>query len=309
MTAFHAWRDGIRRVLSAPSVLVVAWAMTTAIALPLTFALRGDIEASLGRSLDADAAAQGMHYEWMREFSGQATGLATTFRPTIVGFAAALDNLSAYLDNVPRPAAVAAASGVYVLAWMFLSGGIISRYTRDQAAPVARFLFDGGSNFFRFLRLGILTAVVYGVLFGAFHPWLFTSLYPRLATGALEPSAFAIRSALYALFILLLAAANIVFDYAKVRAVVEDRRSMLMAVAASWRFIARHPAAAIGVYLLDAALFVAGLAAYSYLAPPGGGIGVMAWAAFAIGQVYIVGRLCVRLLFFASETALVLDRQ
>ena len=75
-----------------------------------------------------------------------------------------------------------------------------------------------------------------------------------------------------------------------------------MALGASWRFIAGHPAGAIGVYLLDALLFAAGLVAYSYLAPPGGGVGIMAWAAFAIGQIYIAGRLAVRLLFFASET-------
>src|SRR5436305_777103 len=77
-------------------------------------------------------ASRGMSYEWMQEFAGQATGLATTFRPTIVGFAAVLDNLSAYVDNVQRPSAVAAASGVYVLAWIFVSGGIISRYAHDN---------------------------------------------------------------------------------------------------------------------------------------------------------------------------------
>lgn len=279
--------------------------MTTAAALPLTLAIRADIVASLGSSLNADAAAQGMHYEWMQEFAGQATGLATTFRPTIVGFAAVLDNLSAFADNIPRPGAVAAASGVYVLIWIFLSGGVIRRYQRDRVTSIAGFFSDCGAYFFRFFRLALITGIVYAVLFGALHPLLFGNIYPRLTAGALEPAAFAIRTGFYALFVLLLAAANIVFDYAKVRAVVEDRRSMVMALAASWRFIARHPAGAIGVYLLDAALFGAGLVAYSYLAPPGGGIGVMAWAAFAIGQIYIAGRLAVRLLFFASETAMV----
>jgi len=105
-------------------------------------------------------------------------------------------------------------------------------------------------------------------------------------------------------FVVLLAAVNLVFDFAKVRAVVEDRRSMLVALAASWRFIRRRAAAAIGVYLLDAITFAIVLTAYSYVAPPGGGTGITVWAAFLIGQAYIVGRLSVRLLFFASETAL-----
>src|SRR6266550_7896489 len=153
MNAFHAWRDGIRRVVSAPSVLVVVWAMTTAVSLPLALAIRGEITASLGHTLDADTAARGMNYEWMQEFAGQATGLAATFRPTIVGFAAVLDNLSAYADNVQRPSAVVAAAGVYVLAWIFLSGGIISRYVRDRAPLVPGFLSACRAYFFRFFRL------------------------------------------------------------------------------------------------------------------------------------------------------------
>ena len=300
MTAFRTWREGLRRVVSAPSVLVVVWAMTTAVSVPLALSLRADIAAGLRGRVDAETAAQGMHYEWMQEFSAQATGLAATLRPTVVGFAAVLDNLSAYVDNVPRPAAISAAAAAYILGWIFLSGGIIGRYARGAG----RFLPDCGAYFFRFFRLALITAVVYAMLFAAVHPVLFAKIYPRLSNGVLEPAAFAIRAALYALFVLLLAAANIVFDYAKVRAVVENRRSMAMAVVASWRFIASHPSAAVGVYLLDVALFALGLVAYSYLAPPGGGIGMMAWAAFAIGQIYIAGRLAVRLLFFASETVL-----
>jgi len=87
--------------------------------------------------------------------------------------------------------------------------------------------------------------------------------------------------------------------------VIEDRRSMVVALLASWRFIRKNPGSAVGVYLLDVMLFAATLGAYALLAPPGGGVGVMAWAAFVIGQAYIAARLCVRLIFWASETALV----
>ena len=196
--------------------------MTTLVSLPLTLSLRSDIEGSLGRSLAADAAARGMNYEWMREFASQSTGLGTTLRPTIVGFAAVLDNLSAYLDNVPRPSVVAATSGVFVLLWVFLSGGIIDRYARNRATHAAGFLSACGAYFFRFFRLAIVTAIVYGLLFGALHPLLFRTIYPRLVHGVeLERTAFMIRGSLYLVFVLLLAAANVVFDYAKVRAVVE----------------------------------------------------------------------------------------
>jgi hypothetical protein len=306
MHSFHAWRDGIRRVASAPAIVAIVWIATTVVSVPLTFTIRGDIERSLDGSVAATAAARGVDYEWMQEFADRATGVASTFRPTIIGFAAVLDNLSAYVDNVRRPTAIAAAALVYVLLWTFLTGGVIDRYANDRPAThLGEFVRACGRYVFRFVRLEIATAVAYAVLFGVLHRWMFGNIYPRLIEGVvMERTAFAIRASLYLIFVALLAAVNLVFDFAKVRAVVEDRRSMLVALAASWRFVRRRTSAAIGVYLLDALTFALVLTMYSYVAPPGGGTGPMAWAAVLIGQAYVIGRLSVRLLFFASEIAL-----
>src|SRR5262245_52050706 len=140
MRAFAAWRDGIRRVASAPGVVVAAWVATALVSFSLAVTIRTDIMRSLGASTAADATARGMNYEWMEEFDARATGLATTFRPTIVGFNAVLDNLTTYLDGVRRPGAIVAAAGVYMLCWAFLSGGVIERYATEHAMPTGRFL-------------------------------------------------------------------------------------------------------------------------------------------------------------------------
>jgi hypothetical protein len=305
MGSFRAWRDGLRRVASAPAIVIAAWMLTSLVSLPLVLRMRAEIEDSLGNSLVASRAARGMSYEWMQAFADQATPLGTTLRPSIAGFGAVLDNSSAYMDNVQRPAAVAAASGVFVLLWIFLAGGVIDRYARGRHARGRGFVAACAAYFFRFFRLAIVTAIVYGLLFGALHPWMFSTLYPRLTRGIdVERTAFFIRAGLYIVFGLLLAAANVVFDYAKVRVVVEDRRSTLVAIVASCRFIRKHARAALGVYVLNVLAFAVTLAVYAYVAPSAGGVGVMVWAGFVIGQAYILGRLCVRLLFWASETAL-----
>jgi hypothetical protein len=102
----------------------------------------------------------------------------------------------------------------------------------------------------------------------------------------------------------LLAACNIVFDYAKVRAVVEDRRSMIGALLAAIRFIRRNFRAAAALYLVDVLLFAIVLALYAVVAPGAGRAGWSMWLAFAIGQGYVLARLWVKLVFWASETAL-----
>ena len=82
MTVWAAWRDGIRRVNSAPMVLLGMCALTLFVALPLSLALRGLIATQLGDSLFADALADGTSYDWWQEFLSQAAGLGTTFVPS-----------------------------------------------------------------------------------------------------------------------------------------------------------------------------------------------------------------------------------
>jgi hypothetical protein len=94
------------------------------------------------------------------------------------------------------------------------------------------------------------------------------------------------------------------FDYAKVRAVVEDRRSMLGAVNAALGFIGRNYAAAVALFAADFVLFGIVVGVYALIAPGAGGAGLMMWVGFAIGQLYVLARLWVKLLFWATETSL-----
>jgi hypothetical protein len=305
MTVFDAWRDGIRRVNRAPAVLIGVWVMTVLVSLPLMAAMRGLLRDHLGASLAADSAAGGVNYDWMQEFTSQASGVGVTFGPAVLGFAAVLDNLSAFLDNTPQPVIVAFAAATYLGLWVFLAGGIIDRYARDRRTHAHGFFGASGVFFFRFLRLGVLMGLAYGLLVRYLHPWLFGTLYPRVTNDlTVERTAFLIRLGLYALFALGLAACNVLFDYAKVRAVVEDRRSMLGATAAAARFIVRNAPTAVGLYLVNVVLFGIVLAAYALVAPGAGGAGWSMWLAFVIGQAYVLARLWVKLVFWATETAL-----
>jgi len=304
-----AWRDGIRRVNAAPAVLVGVWALTLLVSLPLGVVMRGMIARHLGRSQAAETAASGVNYDWMQEFADQASGVGVTFKPTIIGFGAVLDNLSAFLDNTPRPTVIVAAASAYIVLWILLAGGIIDRYARDRATHAYGFFASSGVFFFRFLRLAAVQWIVYAVLFGSIHPLLFERLYPRLTHEmSVERTAFFTRVALYLVFGILVAGCTMIFDYAKVRAVVEDRRSMLGAIAGALGFIRRNAGAAVLLFLLNFALFAIVVGLYALLAPATGGTGLAMWLAFAVGQLYVVARLWVKLTFWASETALFQER-
>jgi hypothetical protein len=274
-------------------------------AVPLALTVRGMVQEHLGASLAARDAADGVNYDWWQEFMGQAAGLGTTFTPAIIGFAAVLDNVSGLLDGHTPIAPIAGALGAYLLVWTFVIGGVIDRYARQRPTRAHGFFAASGVFFGRFLRLGVMAGLGYWLLFAYVHAWLFDEWFGTATRDlAVERAAFAWRLLMYAFFGLLLIAMNTLFDYAKIRAVVEDRRSMLGAIAASGRFVARHPGRVLGLYAMNVAAFAVVIAAWALAAPGVGRAGPSMWLAFALGQAYVIARLFVKLHVLASQTAL-----
>jgi hypothetical protein len=290
---------------AAPAILAGVYIITLLAALPLALALRDALQNHLGSSLAAGAAADGVNYDWWQEFSGQATGLGTSFTPTIIGFATTLDSISALLDQRAFSTPIVWCLGVYLAAWMFVTGGVLDRYARARRVGAFAFFAACGTFFFRFIRLGIAAAVTYGFLFLYVHDWLFAKWYVNLTRDIpVERTVFYWRLLMYAIFVALLAAASLAFDYAKVRAVVEDRRSMTGALIAAVRFIVRNPTGVMGLYAINAAFFLVVIAMWRLINQGAGGAGVWMWTGVAVSQAYILARLVVKLQGLASATAL-----
>lgn len=303
--ALAAFLDGIRRVLRAPAVWAGVAAATLLVALPAGHLVQADIQSSLGNSLVATDMATGVNAEWWDLYMETASGLARSFTPAVIGFAAVLDNLSRLLDNQRAVPAVAAIGALYVTLWLFLAGGILDRFARNRPLRAPAFFAACGTYFFRFLRLGIFAGAGYYVLFAFVHGWLFDGLYRWMILDlTTERTAFVLRVLLYAVFVGALVVWTLVFDYARARAVVEDRRSMLGAMLAGGRFVVRHPAKTGGLWLVNAAAFLAVIGAYGLVAPGAAGSGAAVWTTFAIGQAYIVSRLFLKLVIYASQVAL-----
>ena len=249
-----------------------------------------------------------MNYDWWTEFLSQTAGLGQTFVPAILGFAAVVKNASAVADAQPLPPAVAFVVAGHIVVSLFLLGGVLDRLARDHRMSSYGFFAMCGAFFFRFIRLGLIAAVVYWALFGPFHDWLFDSTYRSVTRDlTVERTAILYRVGIYAVFAVVVMMVNVVFDYAKIRMVVEDRRSAIGALVGAVRFVRRNPGAIVGLYLLDVLVFLAVVGLYALVAPGASG-GISAWIGFLIGQLYIVLRVIVRLLFAASQIALFQSR-
>jgi hypothetical protein len=303
MTAWAAFRTGVLRVNGAPMVLGGLVLVTLLVALPLSLALRGMIEAHLGRSLVAEAVADGASYDWWQEFSAQASGLGTTFVPSIIGFGAVLENLSGLADNLPMASTIAGVTAAWMVVWSFLSGGVLDRLARGRPTRSHGFFVACGTHFWRFARLGVVAFGVYSVLFASVHPWLFSTIDGLTHDITVERTAFLINLGGYTIFGLLLAVTSLVFDYSRIRIVVEDRRSALGALAAAVRFVRRHPGSAGALYLVNAAACALVILLYAALAPGAPRSGSSVWLVLGLGQIYIVARHYLKLVFYGSQTA------
>ncbi len=300
---FRAFIEGLGRVRRAPALIAGLWLTTILLAGPLALTLRGMLASHLGSSLAAETAASGVNYDWWNEFLAQAAGIGQTFVPAIIGFAAVLKNVGSLADARPVPTVIASAIATHIVVSVFLTGGVLDRLARDRRTGSYGFFAAGGTYFFRLLRLGLMAAIVYFVLFTELHRELFDRLYPSLTRDvAVERTALFYRALLYLFFGAVLVVVNVWFDYAKIRMVVEDRRSAIGALNAAARFVARNFGAVFGLYFLDMLLFLAVVGLYALVAPDASG-GRGAWIGFLVGQLYITLRVVVRLVFAASQIA------
>ena len=117
----------------------------------------------LGASLMADEAADGVNYDWWQEFASQAKLPQSQFDVHAVDHRLRHDARQreqsarqACLWSLPIAIAVA----MYLLAWLFVTGGILDRFARGRPTGAYGFFAASGVFFFRFLRLAVVAVIV-----------------------------------------------------------------------------------------------------------------------------------------------------
>ncbi len=279
-TALGACLEGWRRVGRAPVVWVGSSLAVGALVLPHRLSLFGD----LGNAFGLRTALERALWEW---HGGWALASVGSTPPAAPGLAAA------------------ALAGLAL--WTFLSGGLLDRFARARPVRTAAFFAACGEYGVRFARLAVVTGPMYWALFIWLHPYLVGVVLPELTTGLTTRSQrLGMEAGIHALFLLAVALVAIADDYAKVRIVVEDRRSALGALAAGLRFVRRRPGRVIGLYLLGLLPAAVVVRLWQSAASTDG----PHWFGAAALVVYVVLRVAVRLagmagavVFFQGELA------
>jgi hypothetical protein len=305
--AFAAFTMGLRTAVDSPKLLAMLWGLLLLAAVPFGLAMQHEIQDAIGPSRVGQTLLERMDLVWLGEFREGSDGLRSTLQPATTSAVDLLHNLDLALGGrlVLQQRALVAAGLGYALLWLLLLGGLIDRYGRGEERPgLSQLLAAGGSNFLRLLALALLAASLYvGLFFAA--SWTFKKLGLALRDVTAEATVLQCYLAASALLLLILALVMLVFDYAKVAAVLEDEKNPLKALRRGFRFVTRRSFTVGGLAGLVATCALA-LIALRTLADPGTAestvVGVV--AVFLLGQLFLLGRIVLRLALVAGEVAL-----
>jgi hypothetical protein len=313
MNVGYAYESGLKRVLRSPSMVFWLYGASLVLALPLAFAMRQILTDAIGGSLVHESLRRGFDMDWYGEFSFKASsGLAATFGPAVVGILPVLGNLQRLLEGriLGADAVVLMAGILFLLAWTFLSGGIIARYANEGESQGRQVFFgDSAAYFFRFLRILIVSLILYAALFR----WIWVPLNALVdrATRDVtsETTVMAYSIVVYAIVAAGLVVISVTADYAKIAMVLEHRSSALLAFRRGILFVFGGGAPAVALYLLLLLTGLGLLMLYWIIAPgPGQHLGITVALAFGAGQCLVVGRIILKLWFLASQAALFQSR-
>ena len=192
---------------------------------------------------------------------------------------------------------------VYLTVAIFLNGGVLGIFVRKKEVFSARLFFGSAGQYFgRFVRLFffsvgfLLIVLLVDRGLSALLGWI---------SGDSEPLRVTLRLLRFLVFLFLIFLVQMVFDYAKIETVLEDRRRMLTTGLAAWGFVFRHFGETLGLYYGLGFVGLVFFVVYTVLGRfVGASTSIGIFVLFLWQQLYAFGRVGVRLLFFASQTVL-----
>ena len=300
-SATEALADGFRRVANAPALVCGVWLSILVTAVTTSLAFPHAIETAPGDTVSTGTVTTGGDRTRGERLPPPFSVVSGALELRLFGFPAAVRNLRDRPDGAGARSAAVWVEGMSLVVWAALLGGVLTRLAGQRRVGSTAFFSACWRYVFRLCRLGLMGAILHWLLWGPVHGWLFGGLYD-ITTESLTfaRSAVVLSLAFYVIIGLLWLPVSLLFDYASIRAVVEDRRNMIGAILAAARFVRRHLGPVVGLYLLNSLLLLVVVGGYATVVcridtPP--------WLTILVGQAYVIAHVSVTLVFYASHAA------
>lgn len=285
-------------------LLVINLAFSLILAIPMYHSLKD----SFGKSLAGERMAEGFDYLWWEEYRDEAQGLEQTFTPSIIGKGAILNNLEGLvqLRVFDLPPVILIFGLLYIILHTFLAGGILSLFRKGDAEFSLRDFFQGaGSFFFRFFLLTLFSWIFF-LIIGQIVKGSFDSILSGMRDTAFSEVApfywgLVFSAVVFFLFLFI----QMVFDYGRIKLVVEDSTNVLTSAVGAFGFVFRHLGSTFGLYYLLFLVQIVFTLIYILIQgviPESSFLGVV--LAFMFQQIFIFGLIWIRCWLYSSQMEL-----
>ena len=285
-------------------LLVINLTFSMILAVPMYHSLKD----SFGHSLAGERMAEGFDYLWWEEYRDEAQGLEQTFTPSIIGKGAILNNLEGLIQLrvFDLPPVILIFGLLYIILHTFLAGGILSFFRKGNTKFSLRDFFQGaGSFFFRFFLL-MLFSWVFFLIIGQVVKGSFDSILSGMRETAFsEVSPFYWGLVFSAVVFFLFLFIQMVFDYGRIKIVVEDSPNVLTSAVGAFGFVFQHLGSTLGLFYLLFLVQIVFTLIYILIQgiiPQSSFLGVA--LAFLFQQIFIFGLIWIRCWLYSSQMEL-----
>jgi hypothetical protein len=308
MKVFINFIKGFQKTKKFPRMILLLLVINMAFALIMAVPVHHSLDESFGKSLAGERMAEGFDYLWWEEFRDEAQGLEKTFTPSIIGKGAVLNNLEGLVQArvFDLPPSLLVFGLLYIILHTFLAGGILSVLRNGGTRFSLRVFFQGaGFFFFRFVFLMLLSWAFF-LIVGQGIKGVFDSLLSGMrdtAFSEIAPFYWGLIFSAALLFLFLFV--QMIFDYARIKVVLEESRNILAAAAGAIGFVFRHLGSTLGLFALLFFVQIVFTLVYVLIQgviPQSSLFGIA--SAFLFQQVFIFGLIGIRCWLYASQMEL-----
>jgi hypothetical protein len=327
MKIISAFKLGLSRVSRTKRLVFFAWFVNVVIAMPLTLPVLTQLDGYLRNTVTDEQILHRMDASWAETYWAdmENSEFVRALDYTAFSYAPFVNNLEMQMNgsfiktlgeflydfffrweiNKDSTSLLFLLSLLYVCVNSFLSGAFIGVYSKEYPFSFTDFLSEGARYFGKFFRITLVVLLVYFLFFNLVVDWMNNSIARWTQAEASETVPYAyymIRNVFVLLFFSFL---SMIFDYVRVRMVVDDRTSSLAATAAGTKFAVTNARSTYGLYLLLCLIGFFLIALYAIIEKviPQESYWPLLFL-FVLQQCYMLARFGLKAAFYACQTGM-----
>ena len=327
MNILSAFKQGIAQVSRTKRFVFFAWFVNVVITMPLALPVLSQLDGYLRNTVMEEKILQRMDATWADTYRAdmENSEFLRTLDYSVFGYAPFVNHLEMQMNgtfiktlggflydfffrweiNRASTSLLFLLSLLYVCMNSFLSGAFIAVYSKEYPFSFTEFLTEGARYFGKFFRIALVALLIYFLFFTLVVDWMNNSIARWTQAEASETvpyTYYMIRNVIVLFFFSFLA---MIFDYARVRMVVDDRTSSLAASAAGTKFAVTNARSTYGLYLLLSLIGLVLIALYAMIErviPQDSYWPLL--LLFVLQQCYMLARFGLKAGFYGSQTRL-----